>query len=181
MSITANGSAGDLLRSVVINGHPLRVRADGTCVERRTPAGWLELEQVADRWHKGYLRVRLPGGRTVAVHKLVALAWHGPPTPAHRLVKHADGSRRNNDKDNVRWATHTDNLTDAFRLRERAVKYSIKLGEALVYEIRTRRHRAEIAVLADELGTGEQTIRDVFDGRTWKRVRADQGRIPGTV
>lgn len=182
MIISANNSDGNALPHVFLHGNALRVGADGKRVELHTPAGWLELEQVADKWRRGYLRVRLPGGKTVAVHKLVALAWHGPPpTPAHRLVEHRDGSRRNNHKDNVRWATHTDNLNSAFRLGEREIKYPVKLGEALVYEIRTRRHRSEIAALADELGTGEQTIRDVFDGTTWRRVRTDQGRIPGTV
>lgn len=180
MIIDAYDQEDNAYRNVIIDGHTLRVRADGEVVELVTSAGQRELEQIQDRWGKGYLRVSLPK-RTVAVHKLVALAWHGePPTPDHVLVEHLDGSRSNNHKGNVRWATFSDNLNSALRLNERDRKYDVKLDENAVYAIRTRRARTEIPALADEYGTGEQTIRDVFDGNTWRRVRTDQPRLPDT-
>lgn len=63
----------------------------------------------------GYLSVMLcHGGRPVRIdiHRLVALAFHGPqPTSAH-LVAHNDGVRTNNQIDNLRWATQRENLSD---------------------------------------------------------------------
>ena len=182
MILSASTHDNNPSHTATVHGCTVRVSADGTRVELNALGDWCELRQIEDMFGKGYLRVRLPGGKTIAVHKLVALAWHGPsPTPAHVLVEHLDGSRRHNHKDNVRWATHSDNLNSALRLRERERKYPVKLNESIVYAIRTRRHRSEIATLADEHNAGEQTVRDVFDGHTWKHVRTDQGRIDGTL
>ena len=156
-------------------------KPNSTRRELLAPDGWHALKQIPGKFRDGYLRVRLPGGRTVAVHTLVSLAWHGPaPTPDHKLVEHLDGNRHGNSAINVRWATYSDNLNSAFRLHERERKYPVKLNESIVYTIRKARQRSEIAALADEHGTGDQTIRDVFDGNTWKHVRIDQGRIDGT-
>ena len=46
------------------------------------------------------------------VHKLVALAFHGPrPSPAHE-VAHGDNDVSNNRPDNIRWATVLENKED---------------------------------------------------------------------
>lgn len=181
MILSANEPDDKSFSTVIVHGFTLRISEDGKQVELQTLVGWHDLEQIPDKWRRGYLRVRLPSGKTVSVHKVVALAWHGPaPSPEHVLVEHIDGSRRNNHRENVRWATHSDNLNSAFRLRERERKYAIKLHAAIVYEIRTRRQRCEIADLASELGAGDQTIRDVFDNHTWRHVRLDAPPIPDT-
>jgi hypothetical protein len=132
-----------------------------------------------DIYGKGYRVIQVYGRKKkIAVHQLVATAWNGePPTPDHKIVEHRDGSRQNNHAENVRWATHSDNLNSALRLGEREKHYPVKLSEYVVYHIRTKRDRDEIAELAEELGTGEQTIRDVFDNNTWKHVRLDQPRL----
>ncbi len=44
------------------------------------------------------------GGRPVAVHVLVALAWHGKPE-----VSHEDGDRANPRPVNLRWRSHREN------------------------------------------------------------------------
>lgn len=182
MIISANDQEHKSFRTVTVRRFVLRVSGDGTRVELEDGAAWHELPQIPGQYGRGYVRVRLPDRGTVAVHKLVALAWHGPaPSPEHVLVEHVNGDRRDNRVENVRWATFTDNLNSAFRLRERELKYPVKLNEALVYEIRKSRDRSEIATIADEHGTGDQTVRDVFDWNTWRHVRLDQPRLPGTT
>lgn len=66
----------------------------------------------------GYFTVAITGNgknTTVAVHRLVALAFYGPPpTPEHE-VRHLDGSRDNNHFDNLRWGTVAENAADKVR------------------------------------------------------------------
>ncbi len=73
---------------------------------------------VVDR--KGYCRISLqvlPGvGRTVYVHRLVALAFV-EPVPGKPEVNHRDGDPRNNRAQNLEWVTHAENLQDALRRR----------------------------------------------------------------
>ena len=66
----------------------------------------------------GYYYVELRGQnrrRRVTVHTLVAEAFHGPkPTPRHE-VAHWDGVATHNSADNLRWATHAENVHDQQR------------------------------------------------------------------
>jgi hypothetical protein len=48
---------------------------------------------------------------TETVHKLVALAFHGPRPPLHEAA-HGDGDPSNNKPENVRWATIAKNKDD---------------------------------------------------------------------
>lgn len=54
----------------------------------------------------GYPRVSV-AGRPVAVHVLVALAWHGRPE-----VLHGDGDKSNSRPSNLRWRSHRENEQD---------------------------------------------------------------------
>lgn len=79
--------------------------------------------------HNGYLLVRLSdmtNGRqqTAKVHRLVCEAFHGPQPGWDHEVAHNDHVRDNNAADNLRWATHRDNIQEsvrAARTRGRAV------------------------------------------------------------
>jgi hypothetical protein len=68
---------------------------------------------------RGYRRVQMPmsDGKTLRLraHRVIAMAFHGPPpTPKHE-VAHWDGVRWNNVPSNLRWATRLENIEDAFR------------------------------------------------------------------
>jgi NUMOD4 motif/HNH endonuclease len=69
--------------------------------------------------HNGYPRVRLapaPGQhRLIRVHRLVALAFIGPPPQAH-LVNHKDGNKANNHVSNLEWTTYSGNARHALAL-----------------------------------------------------------------
>lgn len=73
-------------------GRTLRTRI------RRTQSG------VAYR----YIDIR---DRTYSVHRLVAIAFHGPPPPDHE-VRHLDGDSLNNCAGNLRWGTKSENMRD---------------------------------------------------------------------
>lgn len=63
----------------------------------------------------GYPSVNLPNGpskwKVFYVHRLVALAFLGPPKPGQE-VAHNDGSRTNCAASNLRWATRAENHAD---------------------------------------------------------------------
>lgn len=87
-----------------------RVRRGVRCINY--PAGrQIKLSQRKD----GYVQVHLmaDGRRTTfLVHRLVCDAFHGPaPSPAHEAA-HRNGSRAENVRGNIRWATPTENCAD---------------------------------------------------------------------
>ncbi len=73
--------------------------------------------------NKGYVRVRLYHGRSrikgssqfAAVHRLVALAFHGRPKKGQQ-VNHKDGVKTHNYQSNIEWVTASENRKHAFRL-----------------------------------------------------------------
>ena len=63
----------------------------------------------------GYLSVCLcerPRTKRVDIHRLVALAFHGPAPSSRYVVAHNNGIRTNNTAENLRWATQAENLRD---------------------------------------------------------------------
>ncbi|TAL42380.1 MAG: hypothetical protein EPN91_08350 [Salinibacterium sp.] len=70
---------------------------------------------------RDYLAVSLGHGRgqgkamkKVSVHRLVALAFHGPPpTPKHE-VNHKDTNKKNNAANNLEWMTKSQNAKHAY-------------------------------------------------------------------
>lgn len=78
---------------------------------------WREL---GGRLKKGkrYRKVNLQWrGRKVteAVHRLVLLAWRGPPPSDAHESRHLDGDGLNNAIENLEWSTHVDNVADQLR------------------------------------------------------------------
>lgn len=70
---------------------------------------------VTPHENNGYLRVALVQngrGKSVAVHRLVLLAFVGP-CPEGMIGLHNDDVRENNRIDNLRWGTYQDNVQDA--------------------------------------------------------------------
>lgn len=68
---------------------------------------------------RGYLTVCLydgskSGGRSFCVHRLVLLAFTGPPPDEDRSqINHKDGDKSNNCLDNLEWSTGTENIRHA--------------------------------------------------------------------
>jgi hypothetical protein len=119
---------------------------------------------------RGYLKVTVrQGGRQVnaRVPRLVLLAWVGPaPSPSHEAC-HGSNGRADNSLGNLRWDTQEENYADRARhgtLRE-------KLTDEQVIEMRRRLLAgAEVKAVAREFGIAPKTVRDIRDGKMWKRL-----------
>lgn len=104
---------------------------EGTIISQRTGT----VLRPRAHYRTGHLRVRVYGnqlsarlvthsgtGRPVAcrfadvfVHKLVCLAWHGPPPSEDAMVLHYDDNPENNVPSNLRWGTRKQNAEDRLR------------------------------------------------------------------
>lgn len=166
----------------------------------RTQLGRL-MRQTINR--SGYPRVMLQRDKvykTMLIHRLVALAFIGPPpTPAHQHVNHKNGDRADPKLENLEWATPSENLQHAYDVlgRPRAKlsgargekARSVKLSDEQVEDIRRRCAAGEVRRhLAHEYGVDPSTISVVARGRSrqvtthgqaWKTEAAPQ-RAKGT-
>lgn len=95
----------------------------------------------------GYLQVAMCSEgkqKTLYVHQLVALAYHGPrPSPRHHAA-HRDGNKLNNCPDNVQWITKEENEADKIahgRTNRGERNGSAKVTDAQALEIIERAQR----------------------------------------
>lgn len=68
--------------------------------------------------NKGYPMLNLStdtGVKRAAVHRLVCLAFNGPPTGDYSWVLHRDGNPANNRIENLYWGNNSENQKDAVR------------------------------------------------------------------
>lgn len=89
-----------------------RIRSVLAHPKGRTPANHV---LAASTHRNGYLNVGLrtsTGRKVVGVHRLVAAAFHGAPDAGMEAC-HADGNKLNNHAVNLRWGTHSENVTDS--------------------------------------------------------------------
>ena len=123
--------------------------------------------------------------KTITVHHLVCTAFHGS-RPLGKEVAHADGSRINNQSENLRWATRKENHADA--LRHGTHTGLIVKGERNGHAILTERDVKEIRAypyerykrgasilalsrkLADRYGVLPGTIKSVLMCQNWRHV-----------
>lgn len=127
---------------------------------------------------EGYLHVSLRVGgklRLIRLHRLVALAFHGPSRPVHREVAHLDGDRANARADNLKWVSRIENSYHkrAHGTHQAEEKHPrAKLSRAGVADIKTRlAEGAGQSQLAREHGVTPSAIRDIAIGRNWRHVQ----------
>lgn len=120
---------------------------------------------------QGYLQVsmRCAGLRRQAfVHRLVALAFLGPPPSPDCHADHINNDRARNHRENLRWLSPDENRS-LRQLAKGTGHASAKLTEDLVIAIRANRE-ANNRQLAAVYGVSRETIRDVRLGKVWKHV-----------
>lgn len=126
---------------------------------------------------RGYYHVSLSVGgavETVRVHKLVAVAFIGPPPFEGAEAAHNDGNRLNCRVGNLRWASKIENQADRVRhgtdIRGEDV-YGAKLTEADIPVIRRRIARCErYQDIADDYGVDKSTIGYIAVNKIWRHV-----------
>lgn len=149
----------------------------------------------------GHLRVTLRvEGSTVKeyVHRLIALVFIGPPPTEEHEVRHLDGKPANNDKGNLAWSTHLENMGDVrrhgthgskthpervargerhgSRTRPDGIVRGEHSGMAKISEEQVRALRREfnetrnISEAARRVGAPRGAAKCVLQGKTWRHV-----------
>lgn len=131
---------------------------------------------------KGYLQLAassvMPccnGRRNLAVHVLVAEAFHGP-RPRGKHAAHDNGNKRDNAATNVLWKTPAENEADKVRhgTRQRgSMVHTATLDEQDAYHVRALLALPQpmnCARIARIYGVAPSTITRIAAGRTWAHV-----------
>lgn len=121
----------------------------------------------------GYLSVGLTKnaiGKTLAIHRLVAIAFVEGFTPQKNHVDHIDGDKKNNRAENLRWCTNRENHNfELAKIRNsKGQKTSVLCREKLsrvhkanrkpVKCIETQKVYSSLVSAANELGVTKQAI-----------------------
>ena len=145
--------------------------SDGDIVVRRTG------ESVKTSVYAGYLHASLQGDgrrKTMAVHRWVALAFHGPCPHAHQ-VAHCNGVRTDNRPINLRYATREENHADrechgtVYR-GQRSPKAKLTNKQALHIRRRFALGEFNKGALAAEFGVSEGAINSLIRGESFRSV-----------
>ena len=110
--------------------------------------------------------------RYYRVHQLVMAAFVGPRPPGME-INHIDGDAGNNRRDNLEYATRSENLRHAYKLGLCDVRGeknpSARLTKAQARDIYRRFHAGEAkgVELAREFGVRTTTISAICTGKTW--------------
>jgi alpha/beta superfamily hydrolase len=125
----------------------------------------------------GYLSVCLcerPRTKRMDIHRIVALAFHGPAPSSGHVVAHNDGNRTNNTAENLRWATQAENLGDC-RVHGTAMIGS-KNPSSSISEIDVRAIRRmktfgiPRTIIAEGYGMHQRSIFRILSNTSWGHV-----------
>lgn len=130
--------------------------------------------------HDGYVRYSLSKRqryRTITAHRLVALAFLGPPPFVGAQVAHYDGVKTNNAVSNLRWASAAENQADKRRhgvqcgAQHGERHHNAKLTVGLVSEMRRQAAKGDrIIDVARRFGVNKLTAYEAIVGITWSSV-----------
>ncbi len=140
---------------------------------------WRRLGQALDS--AGYSFVRLPkrtvhgtkGNMRVSVHRLVLLAWQGPPPLGH-VGMHLNDVKTDNRTENLRWGTVAENNAMAVgkpkseQLQDGEVDF-IRALRAAGYTYRE---------ISEKTGVRRNLIQSICTGRAYKRLTRDKSHGP---
>ena len=140
-------------------------------IYRRFNSDWVKCAPRLS--HNGYEEISLRFGgehRPFRVSRLVAEAFYGP-APDGWVCRHMDGSRRNNQPENLDWGTAAQNSADAVAAGSFSGERGsmARLSAEQVAEIRSaNRPQADLAA---EYGVTQPTISKIRNGKRWGAVR----------
>ena len=125
----------------------------------------------------GYLAVSLwkqGRGRTVAVHRLVALTFMSPRPPDCE-INHRDGDKTNNATSNLEWVTRSENVRHAVATgllpRMGEANPAARLSVETVRAIKAARARGErVCDIAAAHGVQPSHVSAITTGRIWGHV-----------
>jgi hypothetical protein len=115
----------------------------------------------------GHASVAIGRGNSVAVHILVALAFHGP-RPSKADVAHINGDGADNRACNLRWASRSENNRDVTRHGRRRLTWPEVI--AIRYALAEESRRGLQRELAGQFGVSEATICAIKQRRLYARI-----------
>ena len=128
--------------------------------------------------NRGYCQVCLSQGgdkKVLKVHRLVAIAFLGPPFGTRCTVNHRDLDKTNNFVYNLEWISHVDNVRHA--VRAGAHPHGETNGMSVLTDDDVLTINAAYStnnITMKELGTifevDRTTISKVVNGKTWKHI-----------
>jgi hypothetical protein len=147
-----------------------RVNKDGT-VDKSAGYALVKV-QVHKATGRVYFNMTWRGfTKSVLVNRIVAWRFHPNPKNLPQ-VNHIDGDKENNAKDNLEWATGSENEKHAHRTGLKSGRGSAnsnaKLTVAQVHEIRAAADPAP--ELAKRYGVSRSTIVNIQRNKTWRHV-----------
>jgi len=121
----------------------------------------------------GHLSVVLGrSGGTKQIHALVLSAFVGP-CPKGSEGCHRDDVPSNNNLDNLRWGTRSENLLDAVRNGKKPIgedHSGAKLKNSDIPVIRSLFNVMSFSAIGRKYGVKESTIRQIKNNRSWKHI-----------
>lgn len=128
----------------------------------------------------GYQFVRMTisnAGKTATVHKMVALAFLGPPPFPNAVVRHLDDVPAHNVVTNLRWGSQKENIADTLVTGHAAIRrvgerhFRARLTTEIVRTIRDRAAMGEVTYrIAADLGLSYGSVWAVVHRRTWMHL-----------
>lgn len=125
----------------------------------------------------GYLHVDLSKGdkkTRFRIHRLIAMAFIGPPPAPDSIVNHKDGDKTNNTSRNLEWVTYSENARHAVSIglvRWKPLPGELngraKLTREQVDEIKALRGVVGQRELAKCYGVARTTIQWIHQGKHW--------------
>lgn len=133
---------------------------------------------------RGYQKVHLydgEGGRERRyVHRLVALAFLGPPPSEEHEVNHLDSDPENNCASNLQWVTRSENIQHGYEQGRGEIPpprfgedhHNSQLTELQVAEMRRLYRSSDMSQgeVGACFGVSQSTAHSILVGETWKRA-----------
>ncbi|CAK0880784.1 unnamed protein product [Prorocentrum cordatum] len=146
---------GEILRGWIVS-------SEGRVKSSRTRVGWGT--RCADR----YRRVSAHG-QQMAVHRLVARAFIGPPPDQERReINHIDGNKQNNRVSNLQWVSRRENVLHSYETNRHRKRGPLATSKAVLAQHKITRETAQYPSMheaARRLNVSRKSIRACCYGR----------------
>lgn len=113
-------------------------------------------------------------GKTITLHRIMAIAFFGEPNESEMQVNHIDGNKVNNNLNKLEWVTASENVRHAFEnglnsnCGEKNPASILTTND--VVEIRELINVLPMHELADIYGVSKSNIENIKYNRTWKGI-----------
>lgn len=121
----------------------------------------------------GYLKFAIKR-KNKLIHRLVALAFKANPKNKPE-VNHKDGNKKNNEDENLEWATRAENAQHAYDTNLCKAKggenhYAAKLTDEIVLIIKKTTGESQKNI-GKKHGISQSVVSEIVNSKTWKHIK----------